>query len=191
LASSIATTTGDDGHTNLIGGQRVSKAAPRVEAYGTVDELIASIGLARGLCAQTEVIELARGIQRELFAVSESLARDVDPPAAIDAALTERLTDHIHRIERQDGILGDWSIPGDHAGAAAFDVARTICRRAERCAVRLRSEGSAVEPTVIVYLNRLADLLWLLGRLVERDAGVDSSLRHPDDVGKPWSKAWP
>ena len=191
MATSIATRTGDDGNTRLIGGRRVSKASPRLEAFGTVDELIASIGLARGLCAHAEVIGLARGVQRELFAVSEALAQDVDPPASIDERLAERLTDDVHRIERQEGIIGDWSIPGDHAAGAAFDVARTVCRRAERCAVKLRSEGNAVDPSVIVYLNRLADLLWLLARLVERDAGIDSTLRPPDDGGQRWSKAWP
>jgi cob(I)alamin adenosyltransferase len=191
MATSIATKTGDDGTTSLIGGQRVSKADLRVEAYGTVDELIASIGVARGLCAHAEAIDLAKGVQRELFAVAEALARASQPPLPVDPAFAERLTDHIHRIEHLDGILSDWSIPGDHAGAAAFDVARTVCRRAERTAVRLRVTGEAVDSSVIVYLNRLADLLWLLGRLVERDGGVDSALRRSEDTGARWSKAWP
>jgi cob(I)alamin adenosyltransferase len=191
MATSIATKTGDDGKTSLIGGQRVSKAALRVEAYGTVDELIAAIGLARGLCAHAEIVELAKGVQRELFAVAEALARAADPPSPIDPALAERLTDHIHRIEQLDGILSDWSVPGDHTGAAAFDVARTVCRRAERVAVRLNETGDAVHPAVIIYLNRLADLLWLCGRMVERDADVDSRLRPPGEDGGRWSKAWP
>jgi cob(I)alamin adenosyltransferase len=190
MATSIATKTGDDGTTSVIGGPRVSKADLRVEAYGTVDELIASIGLARGLCAHEETAGLAKAIQRELFAVAEALAKVSQSPLPVDPSLAERLTDHIHRIERLDGILGDWSIPGDHAGAAAFDVARTVCRRAERAAVRLNVTGDAVHPSVIVYLNRLADLLWLLGRLVERDAGVDSALRRPEDLGARWSRAW-
>jgi cob(I)alamin adenosyltransferase len=191
MATSIATRTGDDGTTSLIGGQRISKADLRVDAYGTVDELIASIGLARGLCAHADVSDLAKSIQRELFAVAEALANAPKSSPALDPSLAERLTEHIHRIERQDGILGDWSIPGEHAGAAAFDVARTVCRRAERAAVRLNRTGGAVHPTVIVYLNRLADLLWLLGRVVERDAGVNSALRRPEDGGGRWSKAWP
>jgi cob(I)alamin adenosyltransferase len=191
MATSIATKTGDDGTTSLIGGQRVSKADLRVEAYGTVDELIASIGIARGLCAHAEAIDLAKGAQRELFAVAEALARASPPPLPVDPACAERLTDHIHRIEHLDGILSDWAIPGDHAGAAAFDVARTVCRRAERTAVQLSVSGEAVDPSVIIYLNRLADLLWLLGRLVERDGGVDSALRRSEDTGARWSKAWP
>jgi cob(I)alamin adenosyltransferase len=192
MAASIATKTGDDGRTSLIGGSRISKAALRVEAYGVVDELVASIGLARGLCAHhVEAVTLAKDIQRELFAVAEALARSDEPPPSIDPALAERLTDHIHRIEQTDGLVSDWSIPGEHAGAAAFDVARTVCRRAERAVVRLQADGDAVHQSVVAYLNRLADLLWLLGRLVEREAGVDSVLRQPDDDQRRWSKAWP
>jgi cob(I)alamin adenosyltransferase len=191
MVTSIATKTGDDGTTSLIGGRRISKGNLRVEAYGSVDELIASIGLARGVCAHAEATDLAKRIQRELFAVAEALANGSESPLALDPSLAERLTEHIHRIERQDGIVSDWSIPGEHVGAAAFDVARTVCRRAERAAVRSNVAGDPVHPTVIVYLNRLADLLWLLGRLVERDAGVDSTLRRAEDTGARWSRAWP
>jgi len=70
-------------------------------------------------------------------------------------------------------------------------VARTVCRRSERVVVRLRDSGGGVHPSVIIYLNRLADLLWLIGRLIERDAGVDASLRRPEEGGRRWSKAWP
>jgi cob(I)alamin adenosyltransferase len=188
---SIATQTGDAGETSLAGGRRVSKGDARVEAYGTVDELIAHIGLARALSAHDEAASLAKVIQRDLFAVGEALATDEDPLNAIDAARVSEITSLVHRIDQQDGILLDWAIAGDHAGAAAFDVARTVCRRAERLVVRLRDAGERIHPSVITYLNRLADLLWLLGRLIERDGGVDSSLRQAEDAGKRWSKAWP
>jgi cob(I)alamin adenosyltransferase len=188
---SIATQTGDTGETSLVGGRRVSKGDARVEAYGTVDELIAQIGLARALSAHDEAASVARVIQRDLFAVAEALATDEDPPKVIDAARVSEITSHVHRIEQQDGILLDWAIAGDHAGAAAFDVARTVCRRAERLVVRVRDAGERIDPSVIAYLNRLADLLWLLGRMIERDGGIDSSLRRPEDAGKRWSKAWP
>ena len=188
---SIATQTGDTGETSLIGGKRVSKGDVRVEAYGTVDELIAQIGLARSLSAHDGAAALAQVIQRDLFAVAEALATDQDPPKAIDAARVSEITGHVHRIEQQDGILLDWAIAGDHAGAAAFDVARTVCRRAERLVVRVRDAGERIHPSVITYLNRLADLLWLLGRLIERDRSIDSSLRRREDAGKRWSKAWP
>jgi len=188
---SIATQTGDTGDTSLIGGKRVSKGDARVEAYGTVDELIAQIGLARALSAHDEAASIAKILQRDLFTVAEALASDEDPPKAIDSARVADVTSHVHRIEAQDGILVDWAIAGDDAGAAAFDVARTVCRRTERLAVRLRERGSPIDPSVITYLNRLADLLWLLGRLIERDRGIDSSLRRPGDGGSRWSKAWP
>lgn len=186
---SIATTTGDGGQTSLADGRRVSKGDARVEAYGTVDELIAQIGLARGLCHHEEAAAIAKAVQRDLFGVAEALVCD-EAPKAVDPARIEDLTRHIHRIEQQDGILIDWAIGGEHAGAAAFDVARTVCRRAERVAVRLRDGGASVHTSVIAFLNRLADLLWLLGRLVERDAGVDASLRRPGHSGNRWSKAW-
>jgi cob(I)alamin adenosyltransferase len=88
-------------------------------------------------------------------------------------------------------MLSDWSIPGEHAAAAAYDVARTVCRRAERCVVRLIDEGETVDPNVLPYLNRLSDLLWLFGRKLELDAGVSGSLRSANEKGGPrWSRAW-
>jgi cob(I)alamin adenosyltransferase len=187
---SIATTTGDGGQTSLADGRRVSKCSDRVEAYGMVDELIAQIGLARATCRHKDVGSLARCLQRDLFGVADALARD-EGAMAIDAARLEEVTRHVHRIEGQDGILLDWALPGEHGGAAAFDVARTVCRRTERAVVRLRDGGGAVHPTVLAFLNRLADLLWLLSRIVERDAGVDAALRQPGQDGARWSRAWP
>jgi cob(I)alamin adenosyltransferase len=188
---SIATQTGDTGETSLIGGERISKGDPRVDAYGTVDELIAQIGLARALCGHEEAASIAKQLQRDLFGVAEALASVDDPPRQMDAARVSDITSQVHRIEAQEGMLIDWAIAGDDAGGAAFEVARTVCRRAERLVVRLADGGERIEPSVIVYLNRLADLLWLLGRLVERDHGVDAALRRPGDTGRRWSKAWP
>jgi cob(I)alamin adenosyltransferase len=188
---SIATKTGDGGYTGLVGGRRVSKGDARVEAYGTIDELIAHIGLARALCGHEEAAKRGQEVQRDLFAVAEALASPQQPLKEIDSARVDHITDHIHRIEQLEGILIDWAMVGDHAGVAAFDVARTVCRRAERTAVRLRDAGEPVPASVITYLNRLADFLWLLGRLVERDAGISASLRRPDDDSRSWSKAWP
>jgi cob(I)alamin adenosyltransferase len=188
---SIATQTGDAGSTSLIGGKRVSKGDARVDAYGTVDELIAQIGLARALAGHDEAASIARELQRDLFAVAEALASLDGPLKGIDAARIGDVTGHVHRLEEQDGILIDWAIAGDDVGGAAFEVARTVCRRAERLVVRLADSGERVDPSVIVYLNRLSDLLWLLGRLIERDHGVDAVLRRPGSGGRPWSKAWP
>lgn len=187
---SIATKTGDGGTTTLGDGQRVSKGDTRVEAYGTVDELVAQLGLARALCRHDEAAAIAKEVQRDLFAVAEVLSSAETPPRSLEPTRVSEITGHVHRIEQQNGILIDWAIPGDHGGAAAFDVARTVCRRAERLVVRGRDEGVPVDASVISYLNRLSDLLWLLGRLVERDAGVDSRLRDHRDQGTRWSKAW-
>jgi cob(I)alamin adenosyltransferase len=88
-------------------------------------------------------------------------------------------------------MLSDWSISGEHTAAAAYDVARTVCRRAERNVVRLSEAGEVVEPAVLAYLNRLSDLLWLYGRKLEFDAGVNASLRTANDKsGSRWSRAW-
>jgi len=96
----------------------------------------------------------------------------------------------VHKIEATPGILSDWSLPGAHTEAAAFEMARTACRRAERQVVRLVESGDSVDPQVLAYLNRLSDLLWLFGRLLEVHAGIDSKLRDEGHAGTRWSKAW-
>ena len=191
---SIATKHGDGGETGLIGGGRVSKADLRVEAYGTIDELGAAMGFARSICGDAEVRELTKAVQRELFVVSGSVANpaggEASPTTYVTPAMVEALTEHVRRVEATEGILSDWSLPGEHAAAAAYDVARTVCRRAERCVVRLAESGGEVNPHVVPYLNRLSDLLWLLGRLLELRAGVDARLRDEGHEGPRWSRAW-
>jgi cob(I)alamin adenosyltransferase len=191
---SIATTHGDAGQTSLAGGIRVSKSSLRVDTYGSTDELIAALGLARSLCEDTGIRTFTQQIQRELFTVGAALATPPDSPkpsVAIEPELIERLTAEVHRLEALEGMLSDWSVPGDHAGAAAFNVARTVCRRAERCVVRLAESGDAVPPAILAYLNRLSDLLWLFARKLELDAGIDSSLRaQTGRDGNRWSRAW-
>ena len=190
---SIATKRGDTGKTDLIGGMRVSKAELRIEAYGTVDELNSMMGFARSICEDAEVRDLTKAIQRELFAVSGALANPLGnrkEPPDVTREMVEALTTQVNRIERMEGLLADWSLPGGHPAAAAFDVARTICRRAERHAVRMVEAGEDPGEHVVAYLNRLSDLLWLFGRLVELRAGVDSGLRDEAHKGPRWSRAW-
>ena len=190
---SIATMRGDGGQTGLAGGIRVSKTDPRVETYGTIDELISSIGFARSICNDAEVCALAKSIQRELFKVGSVLSTPPESPKQppeIEDAMVDALTAEVHRIEAVEGVLGDWSIPGEDAASAAFDVARTVCRRAERLAVALREGGVEFQPNVLRYLNRLSDVLWLLGRLIEARAGKDSRLREGSTPGPRWSRAW-
>ena len=190
---SIATKRGDAGETGLAGGIRVSKSFIRVEAYGTVDELNSSVGFARSICPDEPMKALLKEVQRELFLVGSALATPPESPKKqppITADMVDRLTAEIHRIEAMDGVLADWSIPGEHSVSAALDVARTVCRRAERRAVRLAESGEHVRPVILAYLNRLSDLLWILGRLIEKEQGVDATLRTPENAGPRWSRAW-
>lgn len=190
---SIATKRGDGGQTALPGGIRVSKANPRVECYGTIDELISSLGLARALCNDSEVNQWTKNIQRELFKVGSAIgtaAGSRKPAPEVTAEMVAALEAEVHRIEALPGILNDWSVPGELAGSAAFDVARTVCRRAERLAVALREAGDLPNEQILAYLNRLSDVLWLIGRLLELHAGADASLRPKDQPGPRWSRAW-
>jgi len=191
---SIATTRGDGGETGLAGGIRVSKGSVRVDAYGGVDELNASLGFARSICDDAGIAEFTRGIQRELFKVGSSLAtppHSPKPQVVVAAEAVDRLTTEVHRLEAIEGMLSDWSLPGDHRAAAAFNLARTVCRRAERGVVRLHESGEAIQPAILAYLNRLSDLLWLFARKLELDAGVNSSLRaQTGKDGNRWSRAW-
>jgi len=190
---SIATKRGDSGQTGLPGGVRVSKADPRVECYGTIDELISQIGFARSICADAEVAAALKAIQRELFKVGSAIGTVPEsrkPAPEITSAMTAALDDHVARIEGVKGILGDWSLPGELPDASAIDVARTVCRRAERLAVGLSEAGAISNPQILVYLNRLSDVLWLFGRLLEVRAKVDSALRTKDAGGPRWSRAW-
>jgi cob(I)alamin adenosyltransferase len=192
--SSIATTRGDGGQTGLAGGIRVSKGCVRVDAYGGVDELNAALGLARSICDDQAIGEFTRSVQTELFTIGSALAtppQSPKPQVVIAPEAVDRLTAEVHRLEAIEGMLSDWSLPGDHRSAAAFNLARTVCRRAERGVVRLHESGEAVQPSILAYLNRLSDLLWLFARKLELDAGVNSSLRSQTGKdGNRWSRAW-
>jgi cob(I)alamin adenosyltransferase len=190
---SIATKRGDSGTTGLPGGVRVSKTNPRVECYGTIDELISQMGFARSITEQKEVHDLTKEIQRELFKVGSAIGTAPEsrkPAPEITQEMVDALEGHVHRIEAIPGILGDWSLPGEIPDSAAMDVARTICRRVERLAVGLFEEGMLTNPHILSYLNRLSDLLWLFGRQLEHAAGVNAALRPADKPGNRWSRAW-
>jgi cob(I)alamin adenosyltransferase len=191
---SISTKRGDAGQTGLAGDVRVSKSHIRVEAYGTVDELNASLGFARSICEDAELRSKTFAIQKELFRVGSALATPPESRKAqvpVTAEMVDVLTEQVHQIESIEGVLSDWSVSGEHTAAAAYDVARTVCRRAERNVVRLMEAGEAVEPNVLAYLNRLSDLLWLFGRKLEFAAGANASLRTANDKPGPrWSRAW-
>ena len=190
---SIATTRGDGGQTGLAGGIRISKADQRVETYGTVDELNTVLGFARSICTNKGIRDWTEAIQRSLFRLGSALATPPESkkqPPSITADDVEGLTKLVHQIEATEGILSDWSLPGAHTESAAYEVARTVCRRAERNAVRLAASGVEVKPEILAYLNRLSDLIWLFGRLIEVNAGVNASLRREETGGPKWSRAW-
>jgi cob(I)alamin adenosyltransferase len=170
----IYTRRGDAGETDLFGAGRVGKDDPRVEAYGEVDETNAALGAALAASAQADVRALGQRIQEELFALGAYLAAPDPGRRAIpglDGEAIARLEVAIDAFEKELPALERFVLPGGTAAAAAFHVARTVCRRAERRAVALhRSE--ALEPEALRYLNRLSDLLFVLARLENRRAGV-------------------
>ncbi|HVZ83825.1 MAG TPA: cob(I)yrinic acid a,c-diamide adenosyltransferase [Terracidiphilus sp.] len=190
---SIATKHGDGGQTGLAGGVRVSKADLRVEAYGTVDELNAHLGFARSICGHTQIAAWTEEIQRMLFRVGGALATPAErrkgEPLLTNADV-DNLTAIVEQLESREGILADWSLPGWHTGSAAYEVARTVCRRAERCVVRFVENRGDAPAEVVAYLNRLSDVIWLFSRTIELDAGVNSRLRGEDKAGPNFSRAW-
>src|SRR5690242_7462059 len=117
---SIATMRGDGGETGLAGGIRVPKNDDRVEAYGTIDELISTMGFARSVCSDEEIRAFTKSVQKELFAVGSAVAtppESAKKPPVITDAMVDRLTAEVHRVEAVPGILADWSIPGEHTEA--------------------------------------------------------------------------
>jgi cob(I)alamin adenosyltransferase len=172
----IYTKTGDAGETSLFDQTRVSKADPRVDAYGEVDELNACLGLARAAGVDADVAASIDAIQKQLFALGARLA---DPSAKIaarvaKAAITEAdvaaLEQTIDRLETELPPLRRFILPGGAPAGAQLHLARTVCRRAERRVIAL---GPAeVEPILVVYLNRLSDLLFVMARAVNHRAAV-------------------
>ena len=181
----IYTRTGDTGETGLFGGQRVGKDALRVEAFGTVDELNAVLGIALSQGLEPELHDLLSSIQSDLFAVGADLATPDDEAtrkgririSRIGAERPSRLETLIDRYEAELLPLQSFILPGGHPLAATLHLARAICRRAERCCVRLAREqtapdASGVNPEIVRYLNRLSDLLFVLARVANHRHGM-------------------
>lgn len=175
----IYTRTGDDGSTRLASGAEVSKSDPRVEAYGTVDELNAVIGLARQHTGQDDALDDMLGrIQNELFDLGADLATPLDPPPAWEAlrvveSQVERLEAEIDAMNARLSPLNSFVLPGGSALSAWLHLARTVCRRAEREAVRLAETGAALNPHALHYLNRLSDHLFVASRRANADGAAD------------------
>jgi cob(I)alamin adenosyltransferase len=167
----IYTRSGDDGTTGLLYGGRVSKADPAAEAYGTADEAVAAIGLARALSEHAGLQTTLLGVQRDLFVVGADLATNPSQRAKLQpgvslvtAEMVEVLERRIDETVEEHPLPEEFVVPGASPVSAALDVARTVVRRAERRAVELQSTGVDVNPEAIKYLNRLSDLLFVLAR---------------------------
>lgn len=172
---SIVTKGGDAGLTSLMYGRRIAKSHPRVEAYGCVDELNAALGVARATATQPFLRHHLARIQEnlvqlmgELATAPEDLARfGRDGFQVVAPELTALLDQVIAEIESQGVSFKGWATPGATLAAAALDLARTVCRRAERRVCSLSEAEELTNPEIVVYLNRLSDLLWLLARWAE------------------------
>jgi cob(I)alamin adenosyltransferase len=172
----IYTKTGDSGETSLFDNTRVSKADARVDAYGEVDEVNACLGAARAAGVDDEISALVESLQKDLFALGARLA---DPSsriaprvekAAMTDATVQRLEQAIDRLEETLPPLRKFILPGGSSAGALLHLARTVCRRAERRVIALGA--GAVDPVIIVYLNRLSDLLFVMARAVNLRSGV-------------------
>jgi cob(I)alamin adenosyltransferase len=185
--SAVATGRGDDGSTGLLfGGERISKDDARTEAYGTIDEAVAALGLARarlGLKEEYGVLspglrplrDLVLRFQRELFVAAAELAtnptawdRLEDGVTRVSAGMVRGVEDVLSELESRVVMPKEFVVPGETPTSAALELARTILRRAERRAVSLGRDGLLPGPYLLPYLNRLADLLWVLARAAEQ-----------------------
>jgi cob(I)alamin adenosyltransferase len=175
---SIVTKTGDQGTSALMYNRRVSKCHPRFEACGAVDELNAALGLARASAMDDAARELLLAIQKDLIVLMGELATSAedlpryskDGFSLVNAAMTERLEKAVKEIEARNLSFHGWATPGANFPAATLDMARTVCRRAERRVCALRESVQLPSPEPPIYLNRLSDLLWLLARSAENQS---------------------
>lgn len=176
---SIVTKTGDKGETSLMYSRRVSKADPRVDAYGCVDELSAALGLARSVCSDKFVSGQILAVQKDLIVVMGELATTAgdreryvkDGFHLTTAAMVDQVTAVIVDLEKDKTLYPkDWVIPGGTAVSAALDFARATCRRAERQIATFMADEKDFNPEVLRYLNRLSDLCWVLARYAERSS---------------------
>jgi cob(I)alamin adenosyltransferase len=185
--SAVATRRGDDGTTGLLfGGPRVRKDDPRTETYGTIDEAVAALGIARaqlGVKERFGTLNVGFGelpaiilrLQRELFVAAAELATQPDAwdrqqpgVSRVDPTMVEGLETMLREAETHIAMPTEFVVPGETPTSAALELARTIVRRAERHAVSLEAEGLIPGPHLLPYLNRLADLLWVLARAAEQ-----------------------
>lgn len=179
MSGSIVTRHGDGGETGLLYGGRVQKDDAHTEAYGSLDEAISALGLARALDVSTARRTRVEALQRELFTVGAELATGPGERAKLEkhfptvtAAMVDAMEDEVHALEQRYPVTS-FVLPGGTPSGAALDMARTLVRRAERRAVALRRSGALENPEVLRYLNRCSDLLFMLAR--EAEAGATTA----------------
>ncbi len=186
----VYTKGGDTGETSLVGGDRVRKSCLRIECFGTVDELNASLGLVRvvleGATCEQILLPLISRIQNELFNLGASLATPCDDPSHPIPSLANRhlqvLESDIDRLNADLPSLDSFILPGGGRVSAHLHVARTICRRAERNVVRLLDQKEVVPDLAVRYLNRLSDALFVFGRFAARAEGAKEPLWRPEET---------
>jgi len=170
------TGVGDDGYTGVLGRERVPKHAVRPEAYGTVDEVSAFLGLARAQAQDERIRQLILIIQRDLYNMMADLATVPEAatrPPWLSATRLSWLEERIDALGAEVEMPKAFIVPGDSTGGAALEIARTVVRRAERVVARLYHEGELREDTPLKYLNRLSSLLFVMGRVEDRAEGAD------------------
>ena len=176
--SAVATGRGDDGTTGLLFGGRIAKDDPLTDAYGTVDEAVAALGLARVSLAAAglpELAELVLRYQRELFVVGAELATNPtardrlrDGVTRVSEEMLDRVESDLARWESEVEMPREFVVPGETAASAALEVARTVLRRAERRIIWVVSSANLSSEWLVPYVNRLADLIWVLARAAEQ-----------------------
>jgi len=174
----IYTKTGDKGKTSLIGGTKVYKSDLRIEAYGTVDELNSFIGLCLDHLKSHNVSNVLSEIQDRLFTIGSALACDPEKETKLkipdlheeDIVLLESEIDKMNEILP---VMKSFILPGGHVAVSTLHVARTVCRRAERCCVKMQKKEMDVESLIIKYLNRLSDYLFVLARFAAHQLGAE------------------
>ncbi len=183
----IYTGRGDDGYTSLIGGARVAKYDPQPEAYGTLDEASAALGLARATATSAEVRAAILDVQRTLYRLMAELATVEGKTTAYEMTIEDvrRVEDATNAWTARVPVQREFVVPGDTLAGATLDVARTVIRRGERLVTRLAHEGHVTNTHVLPYLNRLSSLLFILGRFedVQQTGHTSTAAKGGGDAG--------
>lgn len=177
MSTKIYTKTGDSGKTSLIGGTKVFKSDPRIETYGTVDELNSHIGLVNDYTPNEHQRNILKQVQDRLFVIGSALACDPDKETGMhipdlkeeDITILEQEMDRMNEVLP---IMKNFILPGGHVAVSSTHVARCVCRRTERLCVNMQEHELFIEPLIIKYLNRLSDYLFVLARLTAQELHV-------------------